>query len=532
MSRRTSLPSRVTTVALSGTAVLALSASVLIGASGVSSAAPASPSDTSGAVSYAATKAAESAFQAAGTNADPVACQRPAPDNRVSTTIHCYTPNQIRAFYGLDPLTPQTTQGEGQTIVLVDSYGTPTGAEDLAFFAKTFNGPAPDYEAAYPLGKPGYKDPPGKGSGTSGPTAADGWAGEATLDIEWAYAIAPKAHIVLLATPPAETQGVQGLPNLMKAIDWGIDRYPSGTVFSMSFGTNEAAFASPAAAKNAFARFDQTFIRGQAKGDTFLSSSGDDGSVGVTRAHKQTATAPDPEVSYPNISPYVTSVGGTQVQSGWTWNPSQDKPFNDDGSRNPLYWAWTPSGSSEAVWNESWASIATGGGLSTVYPRPAYQDSVASVVGTHRGVPDVAWNAAVNGGVLVYSSYYPRINGSPLWGVYGGTSASSPQVAALTAIGNQWRRVYGHKGPIGDLNKAIYSASFVKSAAFSDIVPRTYGTTPSGVLQNNRIWDLGADGFVTPDPVPGYPTTVGYDLTTGWGSPQGFGYVDNLLNQP
>ena len=118
------------------------------------------------------------------------------------------------------------------------------------------------------------------------------------------------------------------------------------------------------------------------------------------------------------------------------------------------------------------------------------------------------------------------------WGVYGGTSASSPQVAALTAIGNEWRREFGHKGPIGDLNKAIYSASFVKSAAFTDIVPRTYGTTPSGVLQNNRIWDLGADGFVTPDPVPGYPTTVGYDLTTGWGSPQGFGYVDNLLNQP
>ena len=161
----------------------------------------------------------------------------------------------------------------------MDSYGTPTGAEDLAFFAKTFNGPTPDYEAAYPLGKPDYKNPPGQGNGTSGPTAADGWAGEATLDIEWAYAIAPKAHIVLLATPPAETQGVQGLPNLMKAIDWGIDRYPSGTVFSMSFGTNEAAFASPAAAKNAFARFDQTFIRGQAKGDTFFSSSGDDGTA-------------------------------------------------------------------------------------------------------------------------------------------------------------------------------------------------------------------------------------------------------------
>src|SRR6478735_7288257 len=238
MSRRTTLPSRVTTVALSGTAVLALSASVLIGASGVSSAAPASPSDSSGAVSYAATKAAESAFQAAGTNADPVACQRPAPDNRVSTTIHCYTPNQIRAFYGLAPLTASTTDGAGQTIVLVDSYGSPTAAADLGFFAQTFGGPAPNFDAVFPIGKPDYKDPKlpngqGQGVGNSGPVAADGWAGEASLDVQWAYAIAPKAHIVLLATPPAETQGVQGLPNLMKAIDWGISTYPSGTVFSL-----------------------------------------------------------------------------------------------------------------------------------------------------------------------------------------------------------------------------------------------------------------------------------------------------------
>ena len=314
----------MTTVALGGTAVLALSASVLIGASGVSSAAPASPSDTSGAVSYAATKAAESAFQAAGTNADPVACQRPAPDNRVSTTIHCYTPNQIRAFYGLDPLTPQTTQGEGQTIVLVDSYGTPTGAEDLAFFAKTFNGPTPDYEAAYPLGKPGYKDPPGKGSGTSGPTAADGWAGEATLDIEWAYAIAPKAHIVLLATPPAETQGVQGLPNLMR-IDWGHrPTYPSGTMFSMSFGTNEAGVRHRRPRRRTpFATLRPNLHPGPGQGRHLpLRAPATMVPVGVTRAHKQTATAPRPEVSYPNISPYVTSRSAAPgVQSGWTWNP-------------------------------------------------------------------------------------------------------------------------------------------------------------------------------------------------------------------
>jgi subtilase family serine protease len=233
-------------------------------------------------------------------------------------------------------------------------------------------------------------------------------------------------------------------------------------------------------------------------------------------------------VSYPNVSPFVTSVGGTQVQSGWTWNPTQDKPFLDTGVPNPDYWSWTAGGSTEPVWNESWAGIATGGGLSTVYGRPGYQDPVASVVGAQRGVPDVAWDAAVNGGVLVFHSYFPDIEGNPAWGVFGGTSASSPQVAAVTAIGNQ-ARAAALKLPIGDLNSVIYSASFDRSAAFSDVVPHTYGTTPSGVLRDNRIWDTTANGFVTPDAVTGYPTTAGYDLTTGWGSPHAPQYIQQLL---
>src|SRR3954447_631593 len=479
-----------------------------------------------------AAQAPESAFSAAADAAGPVACRRPAPDNRVSTTIHCYTPNQIRAFYGLAPLTPTTNDGAGQTIVLVDSYGSPTAVKDAAFFARTFGGPTPNVEAVFPLGKPDYKDPKlpngnGGGIGTSGPVAADGWAGEANLDVQWAYAIAPKAHIVLLATPPAETQGVQGLPNLMKAIDWGISTYPAGTVFSMSFGTSEEAFASSAAARSQFDRFDQVFKRGQAKHDTFFSSSGDNGSLGVGRAHHQTATVDHPSVSYPNVSPFVTSVGGTQVQSGWTWNPTSDVPFSADGSRNPPYWSWTPGGSSEAVWNETWGPIGTGGGLSTVYGRPAYQNGVSGIVGNHRGVPDLAWNAAVNGGVLVWVSFFPSIEGPPRFGVFGGTSASSPQVAALTAIANQARAALGKPG-IGDLNSVIYSGGFNRAAAFSDIVPHTYGTAASGVLRNNRMWEYAADGSVHPGAVPGMPTTGGYDLTTGWGSPKAAGYVAQL----
>lgn len=477
-----------------------------------------------------AARAPESAFSATSASDNGVAaCKRPAPDGRVSTTIHCYRPDDLRSFYGLGPLTT-SNEGAGQTIVAVDAYGSPTAATDLAFFAQAFHGPPPSFETAFPLGSPDYTHATGNGTGQSGPNAADSWAGEANLDVQWAYAMAPKAHIVLLATPPAETQGVQGLPNLMKAIDWAIAKYPSGTVFSMSFGTDEQAFGSKAAAAAQFAKFDATFKRGLAKHDTFFSSSGDTGSVGVVRSHRASTSGATPEVSYPNVSPYVTSVGGTQVQSGWTWNPAQDKPFLDTGARNPLYWGWTIGGSTEAVWNESWAGIGTGGGLSTVYGRPAYQDPVTSVVGSMRGVPDIAWNAAVNGGVLVYHTYFPEIEGQPAWAVFGGTSSSSPQVAAVTAIANQ-SRAAAQKQPIGDLNSLIYSGTFDRTAAFSDVVPQTYGTTPSGVLQNNRIWDTDATGFVTPDPVVGYPTTSGYDLTTGWGSPHAPAYIAQLAKQ-
>ena len=81
----------------------------------------------------------------------------------------------------------------------------------------------------------------------------------------------------------------------------------------------------------------------------------------------------------------------------------------------------------------------------------------------------------------------------------------------------------------GDPNSVMYGASFDRSTAFSDVVPHTIGSAPSGVLKNNRIWDTAADGFVTPDAVTGYPTTAGYDLTTGWGSPYAPQYIEQLL---
>jgi subtilase family serine protease len=170
------------------------------------------------AASAALAGAAAAAFQAPdsglATGAGSAACTTPAPSVNY-TWIHCYTPSDIRSAYGVaalgDPATGSGLLGQGQTIVLVDSYGTPTGAADLQKFHDTFfpSLPSPNFTAVYPNGQPDFKN---VGNGKSGSAAAEGWAGEATLDIEWSYAIAPLAHIVLIGVPPAETEGVQGFP--------------------------------------------------------------------------------------------------------------------------------------------------------------------------------------------------------------------------------------------------------------------------------------------------------------------------------
>lgn len=468
------------------------------------------------------------------------------PDGGNVSYYHCYTPQQIRSAYGVSGVPSISVggktvpnYGQGQTIVLVDAYGSPTATADLKQFHDTFfpNLPDPDFTQEFPQGNPQYNNTT-DGQGLSGNSGAAGWSGEATLDIEWAYSVAPEAHIVLLAVPPAETLGVQGFPNLFNAISDEVDKDPAGTVFSMSFGVTEETFEGATAEQTA--KFDQVFQKGLAKQDNFFASSGDYGTANAAKQQHEGATYPQPTVGWPASSPYVVSVGGTQLQYGWTWDPSDNAAFTSTGAFNPGYWKSTSGGHTEATWNESWAQIGTGGGASSIYPRPSWQQGVATGYGDHRLLPDTSWNAAVNGGVDVYITAYPEYNcgnADGCWTIYGGTSAASPQTAALVALVNAARASAG-KQPIGFLDPILYAGA--GSADTTDIVPQHYGDAPktfdgsdlgvsgtvtksAGDLEDNQMWEV---------PTAGYPTTAGYDLTTGWGVPKGTEFVSALTAMP
>jgi subtilase family serine protease len=457
------------------------------------------------------------------------ACTTPAP---VATfgEFHCYTPDQISAAYGVDKLHKAGWMGQGQTIVLVDSYGSPTAANDMqvfhdAFFPKL---PNPKFDEVYPFGNPTANYTCTKSRGLSGPCSAANWSFEATLDIEWAYAMAPLAHIVLLATPPAETLGVPGLPNMFKGIQMAIDQYPGGAVFSQSFGLAEQTFGG--AALTQMNAFDQTYRNGINKGDTFLAASGDQGNGGGDKTHKLSGVYSFNVIGFPAVSPLVTAVGGTQLMLGWRLAPTSADPIAFSSSTT----------NTEPLWTEcnifGGGNCVTGGGKSSYFAAPSWQTAQSGVNQGMRSIPDLSWNAAVNGGVLVYITAYPTAIG-PGWYPVGGTSASSPQMAGVVALANQLRASKG-KAPLGDLGPRIYSlgdaeagspdSSFAgnSTSIFRDIVPQTFtGADGTSITIDNNAWPPAGPG------VPPYFATPGYDMTTGFGSPRADRFVAALASQ-
>ncbi|WP_433888105.1 S53 family peptidase [Streptomyces sp. CA-111067] len=379
--------------------------------------------------------------------------------------INCYTPAQYRAAYDLNPLYRAGITGKGRTIVIVDAFGSPTIQHDLDVYSAKFGIPSTRVQVVK-WGKVPPFDP--------GNADHTGWAGESTLDVEMAHAVAPGAHLVLVETGVAETEGVTGLPEMMAAekslIDQGV-----GDVISQSFGATENTF--PGFGKGDVASLQKlryAFKAASRRDVTVLGASGDGGATDAMA--DGVSDYPYRVNSWPSADPLVTSVGGTQLH------------LDDAGRRT----------APDSVYNDYGAG---GGGQSHVFTRPSYQDGVGQVVGDRRGTPDVSMAAAVDGGAWVYSSYDPTAVG---WDVYGGTSEATPLFSGIVALADQFA---GRR--LGDIHQALY-ALYKQGGGFGGVVDVKDGT-------NNSY-----------DGVTGYTAVKGYDMATGVGTVDAARFVPAL----
>ncbi|TMI67399.1 hypothetical protein E6H16_03770 [Candidatus Bathyarchaeota archaeon] len=402
--------------------------------------------------------------------------------------IVCYSPRFVRKAYSV----PSTLDGSGQTIAIVDAFGSPTIRADLALFDSVFGLPAPPSFTIFCGNSPTPLDEstcPQVNINVNPKHGVFSWTIETSLDVEWAHAIAPGANIVLVV---ASTSSGNAINNAEAA---AIAAYP-GAVFSQSFGIPEIFLTgngNPGQVKQA----QQNYANGVAVGDTFFASAGDTGATFGFQTQMS---------NFPSSDLHNVGVAGTQ---GLPYNATgtlmpcpTSAPFSCTSGlsayHGPCVLGRTVAPNcvadgygGEQVWNEPSFGVATGGAQSLLFGVPSYQAGLGL---SSRG-PDVTYNAAIDGGVLtVYSGL-----GFPALFIVGGTSAGSPQWAGIAALANQARASLD-KGPIGDLNPVLYNIyhSTRYSSDFHDIT-------------------VGNDQLVG-TPV-GYAATTGYDVASGIGSP-------------
>ena len=185
-------------------------------------------------------------------------------------------------------------------------------------------------------------------------------------------------------------------------------------------------------------------------------------------------------IPFPSESTNVTQVGGTNLKT--------------TGAGGPYL--------SETVWNDG-GGIGSSGGVSSNFSIPPWQLGINMTANkgstTMRNVPDVA---------LAASNVYVRADGVDKANVRG-TSCAAPLWAGFTALVNQQSAANG-KPPVGFLNPAIYTIGT--------------GTTYSACFHDTTI---GNNGTSTK-----YPAVGGYDLCTGWGTPNGTNLINALVGPP
>ncbi len=368
-----------------------------------------------------------------------------------------YAAPELAQAYGLSELYEHDDFGTGTTVGLVELE--PDQASDIRAFAECY----------------GIKDHVHYYSIDGGVPASAYQSGEAALDIETLMSLAPG-----VTEDVYQTQ--QSLPDYFDLLD-AISRNTTIKVVSMSWGSCELAFNPEEL------QAESLFLEAAAaEGQSWLVAAGDSGSTGCLNS----AGTPiaDLDVDDPAAQPFVTGVGGTRLP--------------DDEPAAP-----------ESVWNDDGG--AGGGGISDLWPMPAFQASAASklsvinvessgkpcglAVGVCREVPDVSADADPQTGYLFYfaGDWYSQV---------GGTSAAAPLWASLLALTDAYPVCRGRA--VGFANPSLYSIAAApgRGPAIEQVAHGTNDDAASGYL----------GGL--------YAAKPGYNMAAGLGVPFGLG-ADN-----
>jgi subtilase family serine protease len=521
-------------------------------------------------------------------------------------TFHALVPGDIATIYNLNPLFAAGYSGKGQSIMVVeDTYLYSTG--DWTVFRKTFGLARP-----YPYGTLSQVSPTGAltctNPGFQGVSSDPGYGddGEAIIDVEWATAAAPNAAIVLAACTDTTTTfgGLIALENVLNGPAAGL---PS--VVSISYGEAEAS--NGAAANLAY---NNAYKQAVMEGVSIFVSSGDEGAASADNG----STSRDGiSVSGFTSTPYNVSVGGTDfgytannINPALYWSPTnastynsalsyiQEVPWNDSCAgqllatylapllgtpSNPVAFCNSATANSDGFLNAIGGSggpsgCATGtpstrsvvSGTCAGYAKPSFQSGLfGNPADGVRDIPDVSLFAS-NG---FWDAYYVvcwsnpdtsatvgggfTCTGAPsTWAGFGGTSVSSPIMAAIQALVNQktgsrWgnpnstyyalaNAEYGITGSgaatcnSNTVNKTSNSCIFYDiTQGDNDVACRAartggtytncyHGTSTYGVLSvTSNVSDT-----------PAYGTNSGWDFATGIGSVNAYNLVMNWPTGP
>jgi subtilase family serine protease len=452
--------------------------------------------------------------------------------NRYATdatnTCPGYNPTQLQTAYGLNGLYSQGWDGTGQTVVIVDAYGSPTIQQDANTFSSVYGLPpltSSNFQVYYPGGVT-----------TCATTGANcnGWDTEVTIDVEWVHAFAPGANIALVVAPDdysldiAEwwaienpeiyTNYVNGLLGYVISNSWAGDE-----IFDIDYPPQldtELAMTEVAAALGISDNY----------------SSGDDGD-NVALLAEYGITAP-PTVNMPGSSPYATAVGGTslflnsnngiQFQTGWGNNLTRLTYTAPNPPYDPPDFIGFYAGA--------------GGGSSMVWAAPPFQSKLGQ---KYRQVPDIALLADPYTGVNIIIT----VSGAPQVQVWGGTSVACPQFSAVWTIANQ---AAGSGAPLGQAAAMLYS---LPSGAINDVRPVNNGLDVFGRITNPPSPPLAETAADLAQPLENTTTFLsalyhgsstrwyditfgtdsslvtapGWDNVTGLGTPNGLKFVKDVV---